>query len=87
VITTGLVETDSRPPRAVYVVVRTANSHGQNRFVAAELTPSGGPREHATSAAAHAVANRMGGRAAGVLVLEEWRTQAGTPCYAPRVEG
>jgi len=87
VITTGLVETDSLPPRAVYVVVRTANAHGRDRFIAAELTPSGGPREHTTSAAAHTVAKRMGGRAAGVLVLEEWRTAAGTPCYAPRVEG
>ena len=76
----------TRPARAVYVVVRPTASHGHKNFVAAERAPDGGPREYPTPEAAHAAATRLGGRAAGVVVLEEWRTAAGLPCGGPWVE-
>jgi hypothetical protein len=76
----------SRPARAVYVVARPTASHGHKHFVAAELTPGGGAREYPTPEAAHAAAARLGGRAAGVVVLEEWRTAAGLPCGGPWLE-
>ena len=76
----------NRPARAVYVVVRPAVSHGKKHFVAAERTPDGGPREYSTPDDAHAAAARMGGRSAGVVVLEEWRNTDGMPCGGPWVE-
>jgi hypothetical protein len=76
----------NRPARAVYVVVRPTVSHGQNQFVAAERMPDGGACEYSTPDAAHAAAARLGGRSAGVVVLEEWRNAAGLPCGGPWVE-
>ncbi len=77
-ITTGTNHAVAR--RTVYVVRRTIAGKGMARFVAAERGADGRPREHATFAAAAAVAKRFGGKAAGLCVFTEFRSPNGVPC-------
>jgi hypothetical protein len=78
--------TNHQTPRPVYVVRRGVRAHNHERFVAAELTTAGDPREYNTAVEAHAAAKRMGGTEKGFRVIEEWRTTAGMPCAAPTLE-
>ena len=77
-ITTGTNPTAAH--RTVYVVRRTMAGKGMARFVAVDRGADGRPRQHATFAAAEAVAKRLGGRTAGLSVFTEFRSPNGMPC-------
>lgn len=68
---------DERNARTVYVVRRQMAG---NRFVAAERSATGEPREYATEAEAQAAAAWLGGARAGYRVFTEWRNAEGLPC-------
>lgn len=70
----------SETPRTVFVVLKAAHGRGTERFIPAEPTRNGTPREYATLAEAKAAAARLGGVAAGVSVFTEFRNAQGLPC-------